>query len=193
MRYDHHEKRYRDVLLAGDNPRQPPENPSRPFLHHIEAIGRRMGDTYRLHWKPEQGIWHIQRRINGDRWQSVFMAYDAVRAHEGNPYPFMPLDMRVVEEFAQSCLEIRYDTTSAEIARQLAEAAAVANDGKPADGGKAQEAAMNAAIRCGFGVDGDDEKTLEKKVRYTEYGPSDATGFKSVWSVPQGAPDVPSR
>lgn len=86
----------------------PPVDPS--FVYKLNRIADRVGYGLRVYWMKEMRIYGIQSKRADGLWVTEFAAYDAEAACEGNPYPFMVLDDRVLKEFCEASLEIQYGT-----------------------------------------------------------------------------------
>jgi hypothetical protein len=192
MRFDRHERQWRDVQLAtrDSNPtQQPPIDPA--FTYHLNRLAIRLGRMFRLVWSVSiagvrHNIWGIQeRQPNGD-WHLVFAAYDETRSSDECEYPYMPLDMRVIDEFANSCLELRYDTDDAEKARLMFEAEQAARVAleEEAEHQAGIERIAGMFTKSISGTDEGDNKRAAKRLRYEAHGPVDGTGFKEIWAVP---------
>lgn len=120
LRQDPRTGEWRDVELAGPNPTsEPPVPPG--FMYHLNAISNRLGRPHRPYWMKKEGCFGIQARFEGGEWRTIFMAYDPMTAHKGNEHPYMPLDTRVIDELAEACLEIKYNTGDTEKDRQMDE------------------------------------------------------------------------
>lgn len=100
---------------AGPNPTsQPPLDPI--WQKKLDRVADRIGVQLRWHWMGQDHthgapayIWGIQQK--GPRgWQTVFCWYDEKGQHEGNHFPFLPIDDRALKEFCEASLRIKYDT-----------------------------------------------------------------------------------
>lgn len=181
-RFDNYLNKEVDVELAGPNPTSaPPVDPS--FLYHLARISARLGQEHRPKWNQRGGHWDIQVRTENGEYVTVFAAYDEVRAWEGNMYPYMPLDMRVIDEFANSCLELKYDTKTIEEARHLDELAREAiAEREEARESEQQAQHIQHLIGQGIcGVYGDNSRAR----RFLEHARSDGGKFKEFHQVPR--------
>lgn len=189
MRYCSYDKAWKDVQLAGPNPTSaPPIDPS--FYHHLDVISHRLNRQHRPHWNAKYGCWCIQAQEPNGEWRNVYIACDDARSHEGNLRPYMPLDLRVIHDFANGCLEIKYNTGDIEKDRQMdqidRDMASAAAEAAQHEAGIA-EMARNL-VAGASGGDPEDNRRAAKAIRYSTTVIRDGTGFKEIFQVPKSAP-----
>jgi len=187
LRQNPRTKRWENVELAGPNPTcAPPVD--RGFTYHLDVISNRVGRKHRPYWMQKYKCWGIQALNDAGQWQTVFMAYDEMTAHKGNEHPYMPLDTRIIDEFANVCLEIRYNTGDIEKDRLMreADAAYAAAVAEQAEDARQIEHIAGVFTKALAGTDEGDHKRAAKALRYSHTAITDGTGFKEFHQVPRG-------
>lgn len=110
MQFDYDPKR--GLLLppmerrkAAPNPTsEPPIEPI--YKDELERVARRLDRKLRFWWEPEMGVHYIQQQNPDGQWRSVFVNLDQEASHEGNQFPYRPVDMRCIREFCASSLQL---------------------------------------------------------------------------------------
>lgn len=186
-RFDPRVQREVDIELAGPNPTSPP--PVEPgFLYHLSRIGERINQQLRPHWMSHYGCFAIQELQPNGEWRNVYLATDDIRSHEGNMRPYHPLDMRIVDDFANCCLEIKYNTGDLEKDRVIDQAARDAVT-QMEEHDEHEAGVVDIARRLTRGINGakdsdEDNKRAAKAMRYSSTVINDGTGFKEFFQVP---------